>query len=368
MAARRPSTGDAELDQRIRDIVADVGTKRNDDLIRDLVSTALLMDREDLDRLDLKIASRALIEMREAWHVFRPYDARPKVAIFGSARTPREDAAYQQAHDFGARIAERGWMVLTGAGPGIMTAGIEGAGRENSFGINIELPFEPEASPAIMGDEKLINFRYFFTRKLSFVKESNAFVLLPGGFGTMDEAFELLTLVQTGRSAPVPIVLLEAPGATYWQKWIEFARLVLLDNGMIREADMSLVCRTDSIDEAVDEICRFYGTYHSIRFVAGRLVFRLEREVSDDELVALNEGFADIVTEGEIERTEASGAERSDGDVPDLPRLALRFDNRSFSRLRQLIDALNAGGPTPEHPRSDLPHHVVPGLGAGPED
>ncbi|MCP5027143.1 MAG: TIGR00730 family Rossman fold protein [Actinomycetia bacterium] len=367
MASRRPSTGDPDLDRRVRDIVAEVGTARNDDLIRELVTTALLMDQEDIDRLDLKIASRALVEMREAWHVFRPWDTRPKVAIFGSARTASDDPAYQQAHDFGARIAERGWMVLTGAGPGIMTAGIEGAGRENSFGINIELPFEPEASPAIMGDEKLINFRYFFTRKLSFVKESDAFVLLPGGFGTMDEAFELLTLVQTGRTTPVPIVLLESPGATYWQKWIEFAHDELLDNGMINEADLGLVCRTDSIDDAVEEICRFYGTYHSIRFVAGRLVFRLEREISDDELATLNRDFADIVTGGQIERTEASAAERSDDDVPGLPRIVLSFDNRSFSRLRHLIDALNAGGPTPEHPRSDLPHHVVPGLGAGPE-
>ena len=239
-------------------------------------------------------------------------------------------------------------MVLTGAGPGIMAAGIEGAGAERSFGINIVLPFESAATPVIAGDPKLINFRYFFTRKLTFVKESDAFVLLPGGFGTMDEAFELLTLVQTGRAEPAPIVLLEPDGSSYWETWESFVRQELLSKGLISEGDLSLVRITDDVGVAVDELSSFYATYHSLRYVGGRLVLRLHREVSDAELADLNEEFSDIVSSGRIERVDTHEVEIADRDAVDRPRIAFRFDQIRYNRLRQLIDTLN-GRRQPAH-------------------
>ncbi len=241
----------------------------------------------------------------------------------------------------GRKIAESGWMVITGAGPGIMQAGIEGAGPENSFGVNIVLPFESEATPLIAGDSKLINFKYFFTRKLMFMKESSGFVLLPGGFGTMDEAFELLTLTQTGRSPLTPIVLLDPPGSTYWSTWRSFIEEELARRGLISPEDSSLVLITDSVDAAVEELTGFYSVYHSSRFVGRRLILRLSEEVEDALLERLNREFGDIVEAGAIERVEPSPSEVADGDLPDLPRLGLRFDRRSYSRLRLLIDTLN---------------------------
>ncbi len=234
-------------------------------------------------------------------------------------------------------------MIITGAGPGIMEAGHEGAGADRSFGVNIVLPFEADANPVIADDPKLINFKYFFTRKVMFMKESHAFVLLPGGFGTMDESFELLTLIQTGKSVPAPVVLLDPPGGTYWTRWKEFVEIELLEPGLISADDLALVKVTDSIEEAVEEVCRFYRTYHSIRFVGSRLVLRLRREVDDGELAELNGRFAHIVERGTIERIPATEAEVRDDDHVDLPRLAFRFDRRSWAGVRMLIDALNEG-------------------------
>ena len=271
----RYRTGDPELDAAVAELVTRSGAVEHVDLVFEMIVSALRMARDAAARGDFKIANSALKEMRYAFHVFEPYRGQRKVAVFGSARTMPEDPLYEQARAFAAAMAERDWMVITGAGPGIMSAGIEGAGTENSFGVNIRLPFEASTSQFIADDPKLINFRYFFTRKLAFIKESHGFVLLPGGFGTMDEGFELLTLVQTGKSHPAPIVLLEVPGGTYWASWKRFVEDELMVRRLISPDDLDLVHITDDVDDAVREIEGFYSNFHSIRFVDRALVVRL---------------------------------------------------------------------------------------------
>ena len=337
-------TGHDEIDAQIVELVEAAGVTENDDLVFELIVSAVRMGRDDADRGDLKLVNAALKELRYSFLVFEPYVGVPKVSIFGSARTTREDPAYQLAHDFAQRIVTHDWMVITGAGPGIMEAGIAGAGTDRSFGVNIVLPFEQDATPLIVGDPKLINYRYFFTRKLTFMKESQAFVLLPGGFGTMDEGFELFTLMQTGRTPIVPVVLLDEPGSTYWRSWLEFVRTELGGRGLVSDDDLCLVRLTQDLDEAVEEICAFYSTYHSMRLVGRRLVLRLTRELTDDEMAGLDRDFADIVTSGRFERVSASPSEVEDDDVVDLPRIAFRFDRSSYNRLRRLIDRLNGRG------------------------
>ena len=343
MADRRPRyrTGDDALDEAITELIGHAAVHRDTDLVFEMLVSALRMGREAVDRGDLKLVNAALKELRYSFLVFEPYGSVRKVSIFGSARTRVDDPGYTTARDFGAAMAERDWMVITGAGPGIMEAGIEGAGADRAFGVNIVLPFEQEASALLAGDPKLINYRYFFTRKLSFMKESSAFALLPGGFGTLDETYELLTLMQTGRSAIAPIVLLEPEGSTYWESWLRFTRTELLGRSLISPEDLDLVKVCPTIDEAVEEVCTFYARYHSMRFVGRRLVLRITSPVDDDELEALNREFADIVTGAPFERTDASAGEVEDDDVPDLPRIAFGFDRRSFARLRHLVDRLN---------------------------
>jgi hypothetical protein len=238
-------------------------------------------------------------------------------------------------------MAARGWMVVTGAGPGIMAAGLEGAGRERSFGINIRLPFEQGASPFIGGDSKLIEMKYFFTRKLALMKESAGFVVLPGGFGTLDELLELLTLVQTGKAAPAPIVCLEVPGKNYWAEWMRFVNEQVLARGLISPDDLHLVFVTDDVDAAVEELVGFYRNYHSLRYVGNVLVLRLRVAPTPDELDQLSEDFADICVEGGIEASAPFPAEVADGDHPELARVTLLFNRMHQGRLRQLIDALN---------------------------
>lgn len=337
----RYRTGNESLDTRIADLVDAAGVHRDQDLVFEMVVSAVRMGREAVDRGDLKLVNSALKELRYSFLVFEPYAEVSKVAIFGSARTERDDPGYLLARDFGRAMAERDWMVITGAGPGIMEAGIEGAGADRAFGVNIVLPFESEAAPVIAGDPKLINYRYFFTRKLTFMKESRAFALLPGGFGTMDEAFELLTLMQTGRSPVAPVVLLEPKGSTYWNDWREFVERDLAKRRLINALDITLARIFDEVDEAVEEVCAFYSTYHSARYVGRRLVLRLHRHLEDDELASLNAEFADIIVSGGIERTEPSPSEVDDGDHLDLHRVAFQFDKVSYARLRHLIDHLN---------------------------
>jgi uncharacterized protein (TIGR00730 family) len=335
-------TGDAALDEEIRALVEQAGPSRADDLVFELVATALRMAREGTTRGDLKVANSALKEMRYAFSVFAPYRAARKAAIFGSARTERDDPLYEQTVHLAEALAAADWMVVTGAGPGIMTAGIEGAGIDHAFGVSIRLPFESTTPDFLVDDRKLVNFRYFFTRKLTFVKESDAFVLLPGGFGTLDEAFETLTLIQTGKAQPAPLVLLDVPGGTYWQRWQQFVDEELDSRGYLSPADAALVLVTDDVDVAVAEVTGFYASYHSMRFVGRDLLLRVEYAPDDALLAELNRDFPDIVTKGAIEVSDATPREVEDGDVPELARVRLRFDRRSWARLRQLIDALNA--------------------------
>ena len=340
---RRYSTGVDELDERVAQLVADTGlTDRDAGLVSEIVTTALLLARDAASRLDLKIVNAALKEMRYAFKVFAPYRETKKVSVFGSSRSRPGDPDYEQAKLFGKTIAERGWMVVTGAGPGSMEAANEGAGKTQSFGVNIRLPFEAEPNPVIAEDPKLINFKYFFTRKLMFMKESQAFVLLPGGFGTSDEAFELLTLTQTGKTDLHPIVLLDPPGGTFWDGWLRFVREQQVANGYISADDLHLFKTTDSVDDAVAELERFYTNYRSMRFVGDRLILRLHQAPDEQTLAELNEAFADIVVDGPIARVEPAKAERNDGDELDAERLAFGFDRASFGRLRQLVDRLNS--------------------------
>ena len=337
----RYRTGDPDVDALVAQVVDRSGTLENQDLIFELMATAVRLARANTNRGDLKIANAALKEMRNAFGTFAPYRSERKVAIFGSARTKVTDPLYAHARDLASALVAQDWMVITGAGPGIMSAGIEGAGAETSFGVGIRLPFEATTSSFIADDPKLVNFRYFFTRKLTFIKESSGFVLLPGGFGTMDEAFELLTLVQTGKSNPAPIVLLDVPGVTYWDTWAEFVERELMAPGYVSPEDMALVKITDSIDEAVQEVTTFYRNYHSQRFVGSDLVIRTLHPLTSEALEACTQDFADIIVDGKIEAVETTAAERADDDQVDLARIAFHFDRHHWARLRQLIDRIN---------------------------
>jgi uncharacterized protein (TIGR00730 family) len=341
MKLPRYRTGDPALDEELAALVERVADPSDADLVFELVASSLRLAHDHADRGDLKIANAALKEMRHAFQVFAPYRAARKVAIFGSARTQADDPLYIQTRELAAAVAARDWMVVTGAGPGIMEAGIEGAGPENAFGVSIQLPFETATTQFVAGDPKLMNFRYFFTRKLEFIKESDAFVLLPGGYGTLDEAFELLTLLQTGKAQPAPVVLLDVPGGTYWQHWRTFVDRELEQAGYVSPEDHHLFRVTDNVDDAIDEIFGFYANYHSQRFVEGRLVLRMEQAPTAEDLLALNGEFADIVVRDAIEVIGATRAEIADSDSVDLDRLGFRFDRRSWSRLRLLIDRLN---------------------------
>eukprot|EP00913_Durusdinium_trenchii_P028277 g26505.t1 len=310
-------------------------------LIDDLKATADKLAADGATRGDLKILSRALKEFRYAFKVFAPYRRHRKVTVFGSARTAVDHPTYIQSVEFGRRMAEREWMVVTGAGGGIMEGAHVGAGRKMAMGLNILLPFEQEANRIIHRDKKLVNLKYFFTRKLLFVKEVHAIALFPGGFGTQDEGFETLTLVQTGKRDLMPIVCVEEPGGTYWTAWLDFVREQLLENGLISPDDLSLLKITDDVDEAVDEIMGFYTIYNSMRYVRGRLVLRLHREPNDSYVERLNDEFADVVESGRIEKTEVHRLESDDEHLADLPRLAFHFNRKSIGRLRQMIDMIN---------------------------
>jgi uncharacterized protein (TIGR00730 family) len=299
------------------------------------------MAREGTSVGDLKIASAALGEMAEAFRVFSPYRDIRKITMFGSARTKPDDLVYLLARDVASRMAEADWMVITGAGPGIMAAGLEGAGRDHSFGVNIRLPHEEGANPFIAQDPKLVEMRYFFTRKLMLIKESHAYAILPGGFGTQDETFELLTLLQTGKAEPAPVVMMETPGGTYWEGWLRFVQEQAIAAGWVSPDDRSLFKVATTVDEAIDEFLGFYRNYHSCRWVGDLLVLRVQTAPSKAELADLNKRFGDIVTKGSIRTAGAFPPERSSNDHPELPRLALRFDKWHFPRLRQLIDAVN---------------------------
>lgn len=327
--------------EAIEEFLARFAPSANGDLLGQMMVTICRLGDDGTDRGDLKILNAAMKELRYAFKTFAPYAEISKVTIFGSARTPEDNPEYQQAKKFAALLRTHGWMVITGAGDGIMRAGHDGATRESSFGVAISLPFEQDTNDIIEGDPKLVHFKYFFTRKLMFVKEARAIALFPGGFGTQDECFEALTLVQTAKSMPVPIVLVDQPGGTYWQHWRTYVKAELLGNAMIDEADMDLFHVTDDAQDAVDTILQFYKRYHSLRYVGDDLVMRLQSRLSQEKLDEIRKEFADIITEGGFEQSDEA-LPQENGAYPDKTRLVFRFDRRSSGRLRALIRSLNA--------------------------
>src|SRR5881409_1716683 len=329
---------DPELKRRIDDLIAYKGGGHNSDLIEDVVENALKLLHDVQDRGDVRVIQTALRELRYAFKLFAPYAATRKVTIFGSARTLPNKTEYKQAVEFARKISAAGFMIITGAGPGIMQAGHEGAGPEKSFGANIRLPWEQAANPIIQHDKKLITFKYFFTRKLIFVRHSDAVVLFPGGFGTLDEGYEALTLMQTGKSRLMPLVLIDRPGGAYWKTWDRHIRDHLLRNGFISPEDLNLYHITDSCEDAVKVITRFYRNYQSMRFVKDLLVMRLKHKPTETAIEGLNLDFADIVARGRIEAMEPTPEERDDHQFLNLPRIGFEFNRRDYGRLRQLID------------------------------
>ena len=333
---------DPELTRRIQELIDYKGGGFNQERVADIIDNALKLLKDVQDSGDVRVIQTALRELRFAFKLFAPYAGVRKVTIFGSARTAPTRPEYQQAVDFGRKIVQAGFMVITGAGPGIMQAGHEGAGPENSFGANIRLPWEQSANPIIREDKKLVTFKYFFTRKLIFIRHSDALALFPGGFGTMDEGYEALTLMQTGKSQLMPLVLIDRPGGTYWKTWDKHVREHLLRDELISPEDLCLYQITDDTDQAVRIITRFYRNFHSTRFVKDLFVIRLKHAPSDSALEAMNEDFADINTGAPIKRIEPTPEEVEDNEHVELPRIAFNFNRKDYGRLRQMIDVLNS--------------------------
>jgi uncharacterized protein (TIGR00730 family) len=337
----RKTALDADLKRRIRDLIDSKGGGANPDLVADIIENALKMLTDVADRGDARVIQTAVRELRYAFRAFAPYSQTRKVTIFGSARTQADQPEYRQAVDFGQKIAAAGFMVITGAGPGIMQAGHEGAGPEKSFGANIQLPWEQAPNPVIQKNPKLIHFKYFFTRKLTFVRHADALVLFPGGLGTLDEGYEALTLMQTGKSRIMPLILIDRPGGTYWKTWDKYIREHLLRDALISPEDLYFYQSTDNTDQAVKWITRFYRNYHSFRFVKDLLVIRLQHPPTASALAALNEDFEDIIEGAPVQALPATPEEQADQDCPNLPRIAFGFNRRNYGRLRQMIDVLN---------------------------
>jgi uncharacterized protein (TIGR00730 family) len=363
VGTRRYDLRDPELDRDLETLLERAqqawGASPGADYARQILVTGLRLLRDGADPGDLKLLNSALKELRHALRVFAPYEHQRKVAVFGSARTRPGSPDWEQARVFAERIVRAGWMVITGAGEGIMAAAQGGAGRASSFGVNIRLPFEQHANEVIAGDPKLINFRYFFTRKVVFVKEAHAIALFPGGYGTHDEALEALTLIQTGKGEMLPVVFVDAPGGSYWKDWREFVASHMGAHGYISPEDLDLFVVTDDVDVAVHEVLKFYSNYHSSRYVGERLVLRVRRPPGAEALEALNSEFKDIVTEGHIEVGDALPQE--EGEIEHLPRVILHFNRRDQGRLRRLIDALNSlVSAEASPPRDASPHAIVP--------
>lgn len=330
----------AALEAEVSQLIRDLPQMKHGEFIRQALLTLIRLAESETDRLDWKILNYSLQDMAQAFEMFYPYRHVRKITIFGSARLPSSSPEYQMALEFSRQVTKQGFMVMTGAGGGIMQAGNMGAGAGNSFGLNIQLPFEQGANPFIHGDQKLLFFKYFFTRKLFFLRESDALALFPGGFGTQDEAFESLTLIQTGKSGLVPLVMIDRPGGDYWKNWDFYVRQNLLDQGLISEDDPSLYVVTDSLDVAYKAIADFYRVYHSSRYVNGQYVMRLNCELSDAAVDQLNQEFSDILVKGKIEKAKAFPQEMGD-ETENLPRLVMHFNQRDYGRLHQFIMGLN---------------------------
>ena len=335
------SIGNACIDQRIHDLVQDYGCNSASSWIQELIVTALKIGHDGLGEADLKLFNRSLREMRYAARVFSKYTEHQKVVVFGSARTPQDAPEAIAAEDFGRKMSKQGYMIITGGGDGIMGAAQRGAGRENSFGLNIRLPFEQHANAVIDGDSKLINFNYFFTRKLNFVKETHAVALFPGGFGTMDEGFEVLTLMQTGKARILPIVFIDRPGGTYWKAFFDFLENHLEAHGLVSLDDFHLFRQVTSVDDAVAEILQFYRNYVSYRWVRKQLVLRLQKQLTPKAVAELNREFKDLIAAGEIVASGPVPEEANQPEIAHLPRLVLTPHRHNFGRLRLLIDAIN---------------------------
>ena len=337
-AKRRPHPADEASD-------GTQANQRRSHLYAQLHQTIDRLETEGTSRGDLKILNRTLSELGHAFQVFQPYRRQRKVTVFGSARTPEGHPTYQQAVEYSNAIAKHGWMIITGAGHGIMEAGHKGAGIDLSMGLNIHLPFEQSSNEIIEGDHKLVTMKYFFTRKLMFVKECSAVTSLPGGFGTLDETAEVLTLLQTGKQTMLPVGLLDAPGGDFWQHFGQFVTKTLLADGMISPEDTSLFFITDNVQHAIQETLGFYRVYHSLRYVGDELVLRISQPLSESDLDGLNSDFSDILVNGTIQQVAALPAESNEPELASLPRLKMLFNRKSLGRLRQLINRVNATCP-----------------------
>lgn len=330
------------VDAEISRLIETAGGVHHPEYVREMILAALKAGQEDENRADLKLMNSTLKEMRFTTKIFGPYRNIRKVTVFGSARTDPEEPVYQMAKDFGRKLAEAGYMVITGGGPGIMQAVNAGAGSDMSFGVNIRLPFEQSPNPTLEGNPRMITYKYFFNRKVAFLKEASAIALFPGGFGTLDEAMETLTLVQTGKRNPVPLVLVDEPGGTYWSRCLKFFSEELLSEGYINESDFNLFKHVFSVEAAVEEIRSFYRRYHSQRFVDRKLVIRMSSPLPPEAITSMNECFADILTPGgSISPSPALPEEEDEPELAALPRLVVDFSRRDFGRLHSLIDAIN---------------------------
>jgi len=344
-----PTNGPA--DDAIAGLMEMVGGIRRPAIVREMILAALKAGQEDDAKADLKLMNASLKEMRFTAKIFGPYRARRKVSVFGSARTPQTSPVYGMAQELGRQLAREGYMVITGGGPGIMQAVNEGAGPLNSFGINIRLPFEQQPNPIVAGNPRSINYKYFFNRKVAFLKEADAVVLFPGGFGTMDEAMETLTLVQTGKRNPLPVIMIDPAGQNYWATWVAFLRTQMEQAGYIHRDDLDLFERSSSVEAAVAHITRFYRRYHSLRHVGSKLVVRLKAPLAEEDLDALREGFGDMLLPGgAIVQAGPLPQEADEPQLLELTRLIIDFNRSRFARLKALIDALNELPPrAPQH-------------------
>lgn len=335
------SRSNEQIDQMIRRLIEVSGGVHHEEIIREMLLATLKIGQEVDYPADVKLINSTLREMRYTAKVFSPYRTRKKVTIFGSARTERQDEMYRKCVSFGKLLAENGYMVITGGGGGIMQAGNEGAGSENSFAVNIRLPFEQKPNPVMYRNPRLITYKYFFNRKVAFVKEADAIVVFPGGFGTLDEAMEVFTLVQTGKTSPKPLILLDDSGG-YWEQFFDFVKQSLLVKGFISGEDFSLFTITKDVREAFGVIETFYRIYHSLRFIENRLVIRLNRQLSGSEIATLSEEFPELIREGDLIRCCGMFPEEADQpDLAHLPRITMLFDHHHYGLLIAFINRIN---------------------------
>lgn len=338
-------TGNKATDALIDELAMKSCVPETRHLLHEILTTAVKLGMESNDRGDLKLANNTLKELRYSFKIFSPYRDVKKVIIFGSARSPKKSAEYKMAEEFARKLTAKGYMIVTGGGPGVMEAGNKGAAAGKEFALNIRLPYEQKPNPYIDEKDKIINFKYFFTRKLVFVKETDATALFPGGFGTHDEGFEVLTLIQTGKSRPRPVVLMEPKGSTYWNAWKRYVTDHLLKSGFIAAEDLKLFRIARTVDEAIKYIGDFYRVYHSIRYVSGLTVMRLNKDISDGTLRLINKRFKNILTGGPIRRSPPTDKEVQEVEYPGLPRIAMNFNMRDYGRLSEMIHVINQDRP-----------------------